>query len=212
VSARTATILAVISLLLLGGCGSHGAATPTSATRSPASAPQQTSDSDVTPAPSAGGGQSTMPEDHDPTSPAQPAPAIRPVPAGPAGSASAVLYRYAQLYGNLCSCSHAPATLNELAALATPDLAAQLRHAAISAQAAITHGLPQPAQAVGTIASVDLYPARAGTQTGLVVLAERTTIARQGTTAPAPVPYTVHLALTSGGWRVASFQPVPQSH
>jgi hypothetical protein len=153
-----------------------------------------------------------MPEDHDPTSPAQPPPAIRPVAAGRPGSASAVLHHYALLYGNLCSCSHAAETLDELATLATPGLAAQLRRAALSARAAVAHGLPEPAQAVGSIATLELGPPHGSTQAGLVVLAERTAIARQGTTAPAPVAYTARLALTPGGWRVASFQPVTPAH
>ena len=203
-SARSATILAVTSLLALCGCGSHG----TGKGSTPAPAPAASSQNNATPAPSVDGGQSTMPEDHDPTSPAQPAPAIRPVTPGRPGSASAVLHRYALLYGNLCSCSRAAATLDELATLATPGLAAQLRRAALSARAAVAHGLPEPARAVGSIATLELALPHGTTQTGLVVLVERTAIAHQGTTAPAPVAYTARLALTATGWRVASFQPV----
>ena len=148
-----------------------------------------------------------MPEDRDPTLARPPAPASgRSRPASP--SASAVLRRYALLYGNLCSCSRAAATLDELATLATPGLAAQLRRAALSARAAVARGLPEPARAVGSIATVELAPPHGTTQTGLVVLVERTAIAHQGTTAPAPVAYTARLALTATGWRVASFQPV----
>jgi len=133
-------------------------------------------------------------------------------PVAPAGATSSpavvVLRRYALLYGNLCSCSQAAATLNELATLATPALAALLRAAAISARAAVARGLPEPARAVGTIASLELSPPHGRTQTGLVVLAERSTIAHRGTTAPTPVAYTARLALTTAGWRVASFHPV----
>ena len=74
----------------------------------------------------------------------------------------------------------AAATLDELATLATPGLAAQLRRAALSARAAVARGLPEPARAVGAIASLELAPAHGSTQTGLVVLVERTAIAHQG--------------------------------
>ena len=133
---------------------------------------------------------------------------LTPVPARAASPPAVVLRRYALLYGNLCSCSRAAATLDELATLATPGLAAQLRRAALSARAAVARGLPEPARAVGSIATLELAPPHGTTQTGLVVLVERTAIAHQGTTAAAPVAYTARLALTAAGWRVASFHPV----
>jgi hypothetical protein len=138
---------------------------------------------------------------------------IRPVAPARAASksspAATVLRRYAVLYGNLCSCSQAAATLNELATLATPALAAQLRTAAISARAAVARGLPEPARAVGTIASLELSSPDGRTRTGLVVLAERSVIAHRGTTAPTPVAYAARLVLTPAGWRVAAFRPLP---
>lgn len=132
---------------------------------------------------------------------------LKPVSAVSADPAARVLRRYARLYGNLCSCARAPRTLDELAALATPGLAAQLHRAALSARGAVARGLPEPARAIGTIANLELTPPHAGAQTGLVVLAERTALARGGTTPPVPVVYTARLALTPAGWRVAAFLP-----
>ena len=132
---------------------------------------------------------------------------LRPVPPASAAPAARVLRRYATLYGNLCSCARAPGILDHLAALATPGLAAQLHRAALSARAAVARGLPEPARAIGAIASLELAPPQAGTQTGLVVLAERTALARGGSTPPAPVVYTARLTLTAAGWRVAAFLP-----
>jgi hypothetical protein len=199
-------VLAGVALAMTaGGCGGSGSAHRSRVGSTPAA---------TQPLGSTGGGSASTPEG---LSSQQGAHAFAPsplslVPARAASPPAAVLRRYALLYGNLCSCSHAAATLNELATVATPGLAAQLRRAALSARAAIARGLPEPARAVGAIASLELAPARGSTQTGLVVLVERTAIAHQGTTAPAPVAYTARLALTPGGWRVASFQPVPLAH
>jgi hypothetical protein len=132
---------------------------------------------------------------------------LRPVGPADADPAAQVLRRYATLYGNLCSCARAPITLDQLARLATPALATQLHRAALSARAAIARGLPEPARAIGTIATLELAPPQAGTETGLVVLTERTAIAGGGTTAPAPVVYAARLTLTPAGWRVATFVP-----
>ena len=195
-------VLAGVALALVtGGCGGSG-----STHRSPTTPTQLVT-------PTADGSTSTAqsPGSQQGAHAFAPSP-LSPVPARAVSPPAAVLRRYALLYGNLCSCSHAAATLNELATVATPALGAQLRRAALSARAAIAHGLPEPARAVGAIASLELAPARGSTQTGLVVLVERTAIAHQGTTAPAPVAYTARLALTPGGWRVASFQPVPPAH
>ncbi|MGA2015243.1 MAG: hypothetical protein ABSH51_32600 [Solirubrobacteraceae bacterium] len=182
-------VLAGVALAMTaGGCGGSGTAHRSRVRSTPAA---------TQPLASTAGGSASTPEG---------AHAFAPSPL------SLVLRRYALLYGNLCSCSHAAATLNELATVATPGLAAQLRRAALSARAAIARGLPEPARAVGAIASLELAPPHGSTQAGLVVLVERTAIAHQGTTAPAPVAYTARLALTPGGWRVASFQPVPLAH
>jgi len=137
---------------------------------------------------------------------------LKPVAVAAGDPAAQLLRHYALLYGNLCSCSRAAATLDELAMLATPGPAAELRRAALSARAAVARGLPEPARAVGAIAALELAPPHGSTQAGLVVLVERTAIAHQGTTAPTPVTYTARLALTAAGWRVASFQPVPLAH
>ena len=119
-----------------------------------------------------------------------------------------MLHRYAVLYGNLCSCSRAVAALNELAALATPELAAELRQAATSARLAVAHGLPDQARAVASVENLELAPPKGGAQTGLVVLVERTIIPRRPATGRRPVVYTARLANTTSGWRVASFTPV----
>ena len=132
---------------------------------------------------------------------------LKPIPAASPAPAAQVLRRYAALYGNLCSCARAPGILDHLAALATPRLAAQLHRAALSARAAVARGLPEPARAIGTIASLELALPHARTQTGLIVLAERTALAHDGSTPPAPVVYTARLTLTPAGWRVAAFLP-----
>jgi hypothetical protein len=141
-----------------------------------------------------------------------PAPrALRPVARAAPGSAAAVLYRYAWLYGNLCSCSRAPARLDELAALATPELAAQLRQLAGSARRAVARGLPEPARAYATVENLELAPDATRPDTGLVVLLEHT-IARDGiATGSQAAVYAARLARTAAGWRVADFAPV-RSH
>jgi hypothetical protein len=180
--------------LLTAGCGGSG-----STHRPPADARLVSPAANDSTAQSPGSQQGAHAFASSPTSP---------VPARAASPPAVVLRRYALVYGNLCSCSRAAANLDELATLATPGLAAQLRRAALSARAAAARGLPEPARAVGSIATLELAPPHATTETGLVVLIERTAIAHQGTTAPAPVAYTARLALTATGWRVASFQPV----
>jgi hypothetical protein len=141
-----------------------------------------------------------------------PAPrALRPVAPAAPGSAAAVLYRYAWLYGNLCSCSRAATRLDALAGLAAPALAAQLRQLARSARRAVAGGLPEPARAMATVENLELAPNAARPDTGLVVLLERT-IARDGVaTGSQPVVYTARLERTAAGWRVVAFAPV-RSH
>ncbi|MGO9958741.1 MAG: hypothetical protein ACLP50_22720 [Solirubrobacteraceae bacterium] len=196
-----ATLAGVALALLTGGCGGSGSThhSPTTAARP------------VAPTANASTSTAQSPGSQQGAHAFAPSP-LSPVPARAASPPATVLRRYALLYGNLCSCSRAAETLDELATLATPGLAAQLRRAALSARAAVARGLPEPARAVGAIANLELAPAHGSTQTGLVVLVERTAIAHQGTTAPTPVAYTARLALTPGGWRVASFQPVPLAH
>jgi hypothetical protein len=190
--------MALLSATAIAGCGILGSGGSSSSTSSMAAA-------------SASGRTSTPPEDSPNWQPGAHAHAqqqLKPVPRGAPGSAAAVLYRYAVLYGNLCSCSLAAAKLNELAALATPELAAQLKRAAASARVAVARGLPGQARAVASVDNVELTPPEDGGQTGLVVLLEHTIIDRHTATGPRPVVYTARLANTSDGWRVASFTPV----
>jgi hypothetical protein len=180
--------------LLTGGCGGSGPAH-----RPPTAARPVTPTASDSTAPNPG----SQPGAH-----AFASSPLTAVPARAASPPAVLLRRYALLYGNLCSCSRAAATLDELATLATPGLAAQLRRSALGARAAVARGLPEPARAVGSIATLEVGPPHGTRQSGLVVLLERTAIAHQGTTGPAPVAYTARLALTATGWRVASFQPV----
>ena len=193
-----ATALAIACAAATAGCGILGSGGSSSSNSSRAGA-------------SATGRGSTPPEDSpnwQPGAHAYAQPQLQPVSSGAPGSAAAVLYRYAVLYGNLCSCSQAVAELNELAALATPALAAHLRQAAASARVAVARGLPEQARAVASVDNVELAPPKDGAQTGLVVLVERTIIHRRRATGPRPVVYMAQLANTTSGWRVASFTPV----
>jgi len=182
-----ATALAIACAAATAGCGILGSGGLSSSSSARAGA-------------SAIGRGSTAPEDSPnwrPGAHAYAQPQLKPVSSGAPGSAAAAVYRYAVLYGNLCSCSQAVAELNELAALATPALAAHLRQAAANARVA-----------VASIDNVELAPPKDGTQTGLVVLVERTIIHRHRATGPRPVVYMSQLANTTNGWRVASFTPV----
>ena len=191
-----ATALAIACAAATAGCGILGSGGSSSSTSSRTSASAT--------------GRATPPEDSpnwQPGAHAYAQPQLKPVSSGAPGSAAAVLHRYAVLYGNLCSCSQAVAELNQLAALATPALAAHLRQAARSARVAVARGLPEQARAVASVDNVELAPPKDGAQTGLVVLVERTIIHRRRT-GPRPVVYTAQLANTPSGWRVASFTPV----
>lgn len=190
--------LALLSVLAIVGCGLLGSGGSSSSDGSSA-ATSATVHGSTSPAASS---------NEQPGAHAHAQQQLKPVSRGAPGSASAVLYRYAALYGNLCSCSLAAAKLNELAALATPELGAHLRQAATAARLAVAHALPAQARAVASIDNVELTPAKGGTQTGLVVLVEHTIIHRRSATGPRPVVYTARLADTPSGWRVASFTPV----
>jgi hypothetical protein len=193
-----ATALAIACAAATAGCGILGSGGSSSSNSSRAGA-------------SATGRGSTPPEDSPnwrPGAHAYAQPQLKPVSSGAPGSAAAALYRYAVLYGNLCSCSQAVAELNKLAALATPALAAHLRQAAANARVAVARGLPEQARAVASVDNVELAPPKDGAQTGLVVLVERTIIHRRRATGPRPVVYMSQLANTTSGWRVASFTPV----
>jgi len=192
--APATVLMVVVTGTLAGGCSLTG----------PAPAPSPSTPS--TP-------RSSVPEPRGENPGAHASPRLlRPVSKGPASSAQAVLYRYAGLWGNLCACSHAPETLKQLESLATPQLAAKLSRAAARARAALAHGLRDQAQAVGHINTVELAPAKHGTQTGLVVLLEQTFIHRRAFGPPTPMSYTVKLTRTPAGWRVASFTAVPPAH
>src|SRR4051794_38134090 len=98
--------IAALTMLLVGlaGCGLHsGADTPRNA-GSPAPAPRR-------------------------DQPAHAQHELKPISPGAPGSAQAVLYRFATLYGNL-SVATAPARQRALAALAADGLAAQLHTSA----------------------------------------------------------------------------------
>ena len=195
---QLATALAIACAAATAGCGILGSGGSSSSNSSRAGA-------------SATGRGSTPPEDSPnwrPGAHAYGQPQLKPVASGAPGSAAAVLHRYAVLYGNLCSCSRAATALNELAALATPELAAELRQAATSARLAVARGLRDQARAVASVENLELAPPKGGAQTGLVVLIERTIIPRRAATGPRPVVYTARLANTTSGWRVASFTPV----
>jgi hypothetical protein len=199
---KLASILVILSAVATAGCGILSSRRSVSSSRSSAAA--------TTAAPTS---KSTTPTDEqdeeDERPPAHgPRDQLEPVSSGAPGSPQAVLHRYAVLYGNLCSCSRAAAALNELAALATPELAAELRQAATSARLAVAHGLPDQARAVASVDNLELAPTKGGAQTGLIVLVERTIIPRRPATGPRPVVYTARLANTTSGWRVASFTPV----
>ena len=194
---QLATVLAIACAAATAGCGILGSGGSSSSNSSRSSA--------------ATSRRATPPEDSpnwQPGAHAYAQPQLKPVASGAPGSAAAVLHRYAVLYGNLCSCSQAVAELNQLAALATPALAAHLRQAATGARVAVARGLPEQARAVASVANLELAPPKDGAQTGLVVLVERTIIHRRRATGPRPVVYTAQLANTPSGWRVASFTPV----
>jgi hypothetical protein len=194
---QLATVLAIACAAASAGCGIPGAGDSSSSnsSRTSASATKRASPPEDSP-------------NWQPGAHAYAQPQLKPVSSGAPGSAAATLHRYAVLYGNLCSCSQAVAELNQLAALATPALAAHLRQAATTARVAVARGLPEQARAVASVDNVELTPPEDGGQTGLVVLLEHTIVDRHRATGPRPVVYTARLANTSGGWRVASFTPV----
>jgi hypothetical protein len=131
---------------------------------------------------------------------------LKPVSPGAPGSAQAVLYRFATLYGNV-SVATAPDRERALAMLATDGLAAQLHASPRQAALAAARGLPRGAKQVGTVTSLQLAPAHGDRQTGVVILSEQ--LAPNPTGAcPTQVVYTGALAKTRAGWRVTSFQPV----
>ena len=194
---KFATILVILSAVAIAGCGILSSRRSFSSSRSSAAAAATS-----TLAPMSRTSTDEQPPAHGPQD------QLEPVSSGAPGSAQAVLHRYAVLYGNLCSCSRAAAALNGLAALATPELAAELRQAATSARLAVAHGLPDQARAVASVENLELAPPKGGAQTGLVVLVERTVMPRRPATGRRPVVYAARLANTTSGWRVASFTPV----
>jgi len=193
---KFATILVILSAVAIAGCGILSSRRSVSSSRSSGAAATST------PAPKSTTSTDEQPPAHGPQD------QLEPASSGAPGSAPAVLHRYAVLYGNLCSCWRAAAALNGLAALATPELAAELRQAATSARLAVAHGLRDRARAVASVENLELAPPKGGARTGLVVLVERTIIPRRPATGRRPVVYTARLANTTSGWRVASFTPV----
>ncbi len=194
-SARLPAIVAVLWATAIAGCG----ILPPSGSSSTSSSSSAAASRTVVPS-------SSAPSDEHPSAHGQHQ--LEPGFRGGPGSPQAVLHRYAMLAGNLCSCPLAAAQLNRMAALAAPGLAARLRRAAMAARLAAARALPSGAQAVASVDTLELSPPNGASRTGLVVLVEHTIIRGAAVTEPTPVVYTVRLAQTLNGWRVASFTPV----
>lgn len=195
-SARLPAIVAVLWAMAIAGCGILPPSGSSSTSSSSSAAASRT----------VGQPSSSAPSDEHPSAHGQHQ--LEPASRGGPGSPQAVLRRYAMLAGNLCSCPLAAVQLNRMAALAAPGLAARLRRAATTARLAAARALPSGAQAVASVNTLELSPPNGASRTGLVVLVEHTIIRGAAVTEPTPVVYTVRLAQTLHGWRVASFTPV----
>ena len=126
-------------------------------------------------------------------------------PAGPRNSPQAVLYRFAQLYGNI-SAGRAWQRQRELERLATGPLAHQLAASKAAARVLVERAMPDGARTTGTVISAQLAPRRHHSDTGVAILQERlktsTGVVGDATTSV----FLATLTNTSRGWRVSTFQ------
>jgi hypothetical protein len=134
----------------------------------------------------------------------------RPQPVGPEapGGARSVAYRFAVAYANV-SATRTATRARTLLSLAAPAYRAALRRDVARAQVAAVRALPPGAQIVARITSLQLARPSAHADRGVVIFATALRHADGRTEQPFTSIYVFELSRAVGGWRVASFRPVP---
>jgi hypothetical protein len=123
--------------------------------------------------------------------------------AGDKGPA-AVLYRFAQTYGDVSPHTVA-GQLRALSRLAVGALAAQLNASERTARLQAIRAMPDGARLQSTIASLQLAPRAGARQRGVVILEQQLVTAGRTVGVPVTTVFLAGMLKTGAGWRVATF-------
>ncbi len=138
-------------------------------------------------------------------------PARSPTPgavAPPRSGAAAILYRYAQTYGDLTPAT-AARRQRTLAALATGALEQQLRASISRAAELAERALPPGGSSAAVVESAEVGPVSGGRRRGVAILSQRLPTPGGAPGPPLTTVYVAQLERTVSGWRVASFVALP---